>query len=93
MRTFKSGRMVVEFSGVQTRQVLAGAYRGKDIGERTLLTHLVFVREVPDSDYVNDVRAGCAIDVERLVDQCGAEPEGTAPTCPTCLAKWSKVRA
>lgn len=65
---------------VQTRFVLAGAYRGKD---RVELTHLV------------RVETGNAICRKALnmCDEYGSTPEQlrTRPTCPACAKRWDKI--
>ncbi len=80
--------MVVEFTHVQTLHVLAGCYRGRDISERELLTHLVFLNGNVS------VRTGCAVPLDSLVDEY-SDPEGLdkRPTCPKCAAKWDKIRS
>jgi len=82
--------MVVEFQSVQTLGVLGGAYKGKDIGERALLTHIAFI-----SAEGYTIRTGCAVKADNLVDEYAhAEDERTSrPTCPTCAKKWDKIQA
>jgi len=84
--TFRSGRLVVDYDHVETRGVLAGAYRGRDIEARPNLTHLVFVGPTG-----SELRTGCRVD--NLVDTYGHDRAFLAsrPTCPTCAAKWEKI--
>ena len=61
--------------------VLAGRYKGKDIGERALLTHAL-------AD--GDTKAFCRrIEEEALVPDV-PEPPGTPPTCPVCAERYAK---
>ncbi len=66
--------------------VLAGVYRGKQVEDRSLLTHgaELDVYEIP-------IRALCRIPLDSLVDVHGAEPIGAVPACPSCLPKWIKL--
>jgi hypothetical protein len=70
----------------QTRYVLAAAYKGKDIGERALLTHTAVV------DDGREVRTLCRQPVENLVDEYGMTSEElvSEPTCKTCAKRWKK---
>jgi hypothetical protein len=74
---------------LETRHVLAGRYRGKDISERALLTHTVVV----DADD-RDVRVLCGFRVEGMADKYSAsEAERSGPpTCPRCLERWEKLQ-
>jgi hypothetical protein len=62
--------------------VLAGAYRGRDISERALLTHVFVVTPgAPD-------RVLChRVPVENL---CYDQPLDTPPTCPECAKRFAK---
>jgi hypothetical protein len=62
---------------VTVHEVLAGAYRGKDIGTRTLLTHASL--DGGDTALCGRVKPGSFCDL-RLT---------TAPTCQRCLAVWN----
>ena len=70
----------------ETRGVLAGAYRGKDIEARALLTHLYF----PETG-----RSGCRQPGDRLVDEYGhtARELASRPTCPVCAKRWDRLEA
>lgn len=69
-------------SRYQTRQVLAGAYRGRDVEARALLTHTADVATSYDSAICGKVKPG------HLADEF-SDPDGlqVAPTCPACLRK------
>ncbi len=71
----------------ETRGVLAGAYRGKDIGNRSLRTHLV---SIDAND--NDLRTACSQPVVNMVDSY-ADPVGNhaRPTCPKCAERWDRL--
>ena len=73
----------------ETRGVLAGAYRGKNVEERALRTHLVGL-----DGCGNEVRVVCGQNVDHIVDTYGhTEEELVAPpTCPKCLTRWAKIR-
>lgn len=64
----------------ETRGVLAGQYRGRDVSDRPLLTHTAW----PDSDdaICGTIQSGGLADV--YSDQEGSQ---LPPTCPRCLAK------
>lgn len=64
--------------------VLAGAYRGRDIGARTLLTHAVVM--APDGGFD---RVLCPQPIDRLADETYPE----RPTCPKCAARVDKLLA
>lgn len=70
--------------------MLAGAYRGRDIGERSLLTHAVLVEGVRPG---NDIRVLCSLPLESVADTY-SDPDGIyeAPTCPTCLPRWERLQ-
>lgn len=85
MKTLKIGRKTYEYTHVEVRGVLAGAYRGRAVENRALRTHLV----VMQGD--NEVRTGCRLDTEHLVDTYGGEPEGAVPSCPTCARVWDRL--
>lgn len=59
---------------VETRAVLAGAYRGKDTSDRTLLLHAV--------DTATDISLCKRIDAGRICDVPMGGPE--LVTCPLC---------
>lgn len=70
-----------------TRGVLGGAYKGKSVGTRALLTHDV---EVDAEGF--EIKVSCrGVQLDHIVDQ-SADPEGhdKPPTCPRCLQKWQK---
>jgi hypothetical protein len=70
---------------IETRGVLAGAYRGKDIGERALLTHAVAV-----DAQGSEVRVLCGrVKLDHVVD-CYADDINKPPTCPNCLERMPK---
>ncbi len=72
---------------LETRGVLAGAYRGADLEERSLLTHSV----ICEGD--RDIRTLCSQPVDHVVDSYGysEEEKAQAPTCPTCRPRWEKL--
>lgn len=73
----------------QTRGVLGGAYKGRDISARALLTHLCAV----DADGM-EYKVGCSgVKLDSITDQFGHTEEGlkARPTCPICAAKWDKI--
>jgi hypothetical protein len=73
---------------LETRGVLAGRYRGKDISERALLTHTVVVGADD-----RDVRVLCGFRVEGMADSYSAPAElNDPPTCARCLARWVMLR-
>lgn len=64
----------------ETWAVLAGAYKGKDIEERGLLTHTV------------DTEAGkslCRVKFDNLTDVGEADSE---PTCPICRKRDPRLK-
>ena len=65
------------------RNVLAGAYRGRDVGARALLTHIVEVRGG------QDVRVLCRrVKLDSLCDI----PEAVgAANCPECTRRLDKI--
>ncbi len=75
-------RRITQFapSAFETRGVLAGQYRARDLSERTLLTHTAW----PETDdaICGTVKSGALTDAY-------ADPDGLQlrPTCPRCLAK------
>lgn len=88
--TYRSGRKTVQFDRIQTRGVLAGAYRGKDTAVRPTHTHLVFV--LGDDEW-HDI--ACRQPLDNIVDRYGhtiAELRAR-PTCPTCGPKYDKLLA
>jgi len=86
MKATKAQRMAAMFDEpIRVRGVLAGAYRGRDLGERELRTHVV--RD-------GAARSLCGrIEDEHLVDRCGADPAGSWPTCPLCSERLSRMTA
>ena len=64
-----------------TMAVLAGAYRGKDLDERALLTHAVCVESG---------KALCRVKADNLVDDGRTESEPTCPRCQAALARLEK---
>lgn len=85
VRRFQIGKRAFFFHHDETRAVLAGAYRGRDISRRALLTHTVFVDSKGD-----DVGVGCRQLLDNMADHFSgdAESRDAAPTCPTCLKVW-----
>lgn len=76
---------------LETRHVLAGAYRGRDISERALLTHSILVDGVhPDG---TELRVLCGQPLEHMADAY-SHPDmiDEAPTCPRCLLRWEKLQ-
>lgn len=73
---------------LESRQVLAGAYRG-DIEKRALLTHAVIVEA--DGD---EVRVLCSQPLDHVADaNSGSEEDLVAPpTCSRCLERWERLR-
>jgi hypothetical protein len=63
-------------------EVLAGAYRGRDIGERTLLTHVIV--DGAEKSLCRKLDAG------RLCDQAIDAP---LPTCPVCAKRLPRLLA
>lgn len=72
----------------QTRQVLGGAYRGRDLSERALYTHLVEV----DEDG-SEVKTCSGVRIENIGDSYGETPESlkAAPSCPVCARKHARL--
>lgn len=72
--------------------VLGGAYRGRS-EERGMLTHLVALDAdgMPERVGCSSLTGGATDGVDRLVDPHGAGEAGSAPTCPCCLARWTKL--
>jgi hypothetical protein len=66
--------------------VVAGAYKGKSVSERALLTHLV------EEDSGESM---CRIPASHLCDRYAHTDEELAarPTCPTCAKKWDKLHS
>lgn len=97
-RHYRMGSKVIDFDHVETRGVLAGAYRsGSRRGrlvddERSMLTHIIFVQ----SDG-NELRTGCSQPLDHMVDTYGASAEARRgeepPTCPRCLGVWTRLRS
>ena len=73
-----------EGTAIGVFSVLAGAYRGKDIEERTLLMHAILV----DAEgYPAAAKSLCGrVLEERLCDL----PERGAPTCPLCAERAAR---
>ncbi len=72
--------------------MLAGAYRGRDIGERELLTHAVLVEGVRPG---HDVRTLCSQPVDHMADTFSVYPDyalDEAPTCQVCLPRWERLQ-
>lgn len=76
---------------LETRYVLAGAYRGRDINERALLTHAIIVQGEPPGD---EVRVLCSQPLDHIADYYSSTPEEAAlpPTCATCLKRWERLQ-
>ena len=64
---------------LETRAILAGAYRGTSVSRRTLLTHVAVVRE---DGSIARVLCG-RVDIDSLADS-GAMDVHAIPTCQTC---------
>lgn len=78
------------YPAYQVRGVLGGAYKGKDLSERALLTHAVGVSA--DGRDTLAAKSLCnRILEERLVDSHGGEPAGSIPTCPVCRERLAKL--
>lgn len=75
--------MESEIKTFETREVLAGAYRGKRLSLTTTLTHLA-------SDGI-----GYCNKKLNLADAYSLDEEGrkARPTCPKCAAKWDQLNA
>lgn len=72
----------------QTRGVLAGAYRGRNDGERSNLTHLVNVATDGESSLCRRVKPGMMADE---FSASSTEDLQARPTCPYCAKKWDKL--
>lgn len=66
----------------EARGVLAGRYRGKDIGDRTLLTHGLSV----DATGNTDTKSLC----RRVEEEGLSDMAADAVTCPLCLERIAK---
>ena len=77
---------------LESRYVLAGAYRGRDSDERSFLTHSVVV-DTADDELGRDVRVLCRQPLDHMADPLSATVEQAAlpPTCPRCLERWTRV--
>ena len=76
----------VKRSELVVLEVLAGAYRGKRASLAALLTHGAI-------DRVGEPYAPlCRIPADSLTST-GPTLPGDAPTCPTCLRRWTKLLA
>lgn len=84
---YRAGRLRIDYDDTSTRSVLAGAYRGKDIGERSMVTHLVFMKGE------DDLRTACSQPVENVADPYSVlrGHEHDRPTCPRCAAAYDKI--
>ena len=71
-----------------TSSVLGGAYRGKDVGDRELLTHLV-----RRDENGNPAKVMCGgVKCEHLTDESGFdEGHKEPPTCPKCKEHYDKL--
>jgi hypothetical protein len=72
---------------VETRAVLAGAYRGPDVSRRQLLTHAVAVDETGRELAVLCNRVG----LDSLADRQASDPSAP-PTCPSCVRRLGGSR-
>ncbi len=70
------------------RDVLAGAYRGKDLGERTLLSHALYVDA--NGDETKPSTACGRVKSERLVDVHGMRA-GSPITCEECAVRVARA--
>lgn len=68
----------------EVRAVLAGAYRGKDVGQRMLLLHVLLIDE---QDHEADTTLCGRVDNENLSDL----PMNTPPTCPLCVKRLARL--
>lgn len=74
-------------STTQTREVLAGAYRG---GIKECRSHLVHME--PYMTGTRAVRVHCkTVQVEHLVDELGCDIKAR-PTCPRCANAWDRLQ-
>lgn len=68
---------------IEIRGVLAGAYRGKDVGDRSLLTHAVLV-----GANGRDVRTLCKkVPIDHMCDQVEAGPV----SCLVCFGRLARL--
>jgi len=67
----------------QTRGVLAGAYRGKNVDQRSLITHTCDTEDPDERSLCKRVKPG------HLVDEYGMTQAqlSAPPTCPNCLTR------
>ena len=87
--TLRSGSKSVDFDRIETRGVLAGAYRGRRRSPEQELTHLVFIRAGDSFGFAT----GCRQPLDNMVDPYGhtAAQKRERPTCPTCAAKYDRI--
>lgn len=84
LRRRYGGARAVLYPTYEVRPVLAGAYRGQDIGDRALLTHAVGI----DADNRDAPKTLCGrILSERLSD----ENVGGVPSCPVCAERLARI--
>jgi hypothetical protein len=78
---------------LETRAILAGAYRGRSVSDRPMRTHVALVL---DDDTVS--RTLCnRVDRDSLADAGATPTDPNLATCPTCArklrhAKWPQRR-
>lgn len=66
---------------IQTREILAAAYKGRRVSQRVLLSHAVMLDNVG-----RPLRVLCGrVQLHSLADEWASEPT-LPPTCPRCLA-------
>jgi hypothetical protein len=71
-------------TAIATRDVLAGAYRGRDVSTRVLLSHAVYV----DSNGTELATVCRAVKLDNLADCYASDGRQVwKPTCEACLAR------
>lgn len=78
------------YAAYHVSDVLAGAYRGKDVGERMLLTHAIGSNPhgpTPAKTLCNRIKS------DQLTDLGGNYPAGSVPTCSICRERLAKIGA
>lgn len=74
-----------------TLGVIAGAYRGKDLDDRSLLTHLI---EVKGDHWVGEKSVCRRVPLDNIVDEGSARDAkelAESPTCPLCRERYQKL--
>lgn len=75
-------------TAMATRGVLAGAYRGKALEERPMVTHAVIVDA--EGWELGEKTVCGRVALDRLVDRYGMGNDLAAPTCPACAKRAAK---